>query len=375
MGVDARVILSSYKSEIPRGEDVKVHTPDPTKYHDPAALMIGTDGDRVLAHVMGRTNGFGGWRGVVIPHATPLGGSMGFNHHKAATEVYIDPELNNKSIVIDMRQFQSEHAKAALARACSEAHSQCVDPKDAAVVTYGAFARDQNAPGQSSPVEVTLQRGNEQASSVYDEVRQAPVQMPGVYVAPKATPGGGQYKQASFSRQPPAPAHMVAPPPPPMQPYVPPPPNPEPPPMQNIPDSMQLREAFSPSVQRAQPQAPSMQRMLAPQQVRQRLVVFDMPKPFGRFKTYYHDVVRQDMVMVLVYDHSQMSQMVWFPGAMENDAGTPQPIATFVQAASTNEPDMIYLLHPTGLQFKYGDKEFCLLTIEKEMQAPKEALQ
>src|SRR5205814_1378282 len=122
-----------------------------------------------------------------------------------------------------------------------------------------------------------------------------------------------------------------------------------------------LHDAFTdrqPSRQSYQQQMTSFQPL--------RKVVFEMPPPFGKFHVQYHDVIRQDMVLVLVYDHSRPLQMAWFPQAIEDpNSGQPAPLAALV-AGDSNEQDMLYLVHPTGLSFTFENKEFNVLTIEKE---------
>jgi hypothetical protein len=82
----------------------------------------------------------------------------------------------------------------------------------------------------------------------------------------------------------------------------------------------------------------------------------------------YHDIIRNSQVLVLVYDHRRPMQMVWFPPAGNSEST--EPIVALV-AGDGSEPDMLYLVYPTGVSFKYEDKEFVILTIEKEKQMAK----
>ncbi len=89
----------------------------------------------------------------------------------------------------------------------------------------------------------------------------------------------------------------------------------------------------------------------------------------GQFPCLYHDVVREEMNLILVYDHSQPAQMVWFPPVLEDpQTKEPIPIAIMVEG-NAEEPTMIYLAYPTGVRFRYRNEEFCLLTVEKEKVA------
>jgi hypothetical protein len=359
--MDVKSILGVYKSGIPKDDAVIVHTPDPSKYHDPSSLALGTTGDHVMAAIVGRSHGYAGWRGTIIPHATELGGSMGHNAHVPVREVYIDPELNNRSIVVDMSQFSGDSMKAAMAAASSEARAMLHDPKDAAVVTWGQFAR---RPGEhtETPTELTIKQGDAQASRMFEEQRQPPLQMPGVYVVPKASPGGGQVVPTQRTQLPPA-AAFTRPRPQSDQsvPQVLSPPPVEAPPIQATPqlaaDVRSLHDAFG-GDDRPMTQPSSTFKPL-------RRVVFELPAPFGQFQVQYHDVIRQDMLLVLVYDHSRPMQMVWFPPSLEGSSGEPAAIATLV-VGDHNEQDMLYLVYPTGLKFMYEGKEFVILTIDKE---------
>ena len=87
----------------------------------------------------------------------------------------------------------------------------------------------------------------------------------------------------------------------------------------------------------------------------------------GQFPCFYHDVVKEDMTLVLVYDHNHPAQMVWFPPVIEDpQTHEPIPIALLVEG-NESEPQMLYLAYPTGVRFMYRNEEFCLLTVEKEI--------
>ena len=341
----ASSILGVYKSGIPRDNAVKVHTPDPTKYHDPAAVTLGTTGDAAMAAMMGHTNGYAGWRGTIIPHATELGGSMGHDAQVPVHEVYIDPELNNRAICVDMAQFRSDDARAALAAASAQARAECRDPKDAAVVTWGQFAGP--LVGRADAAQLTIKQGNAQAAIPREEPRLPPVQLPGVYVVPKASEGGGQVPSpppASFANQfagAPAASFGSAP---------------------ALDQARSLHAAFAEGnghPPQAAPAAPP------PRPERpMRRVTFELPAPVGQLHLQYHDVVRNGITLVLVYDHNRPMQMVWFPPAPPPPA-EPEALAALVHGDG-KQPDMLYLVYPTGLSFLYEGREFHVLTIDKE---------
>lgn len=190
-----------------------------------------------------------------------------------------------------------------------------------------------------------------------EEVREAPLQMRGSYVAPKASPGGGQIKTASFAKSPPAPTNSTE-------------------------DTKDVGIAQkSTAAIAAARSARSLHEELAGPNVAvpagtgsrsMRKVTFELPmagqpnSSLGQFPCFYHDVIREDMNLVLVYDHSQPSQMVWFPPALEDpNSGEPLGIAVLVHGLH-GEADVLYRAFPTGVRFKYRNEEFCLMTVDKE---------
>ena len=115
--MDAQEILAQYRSSDNNsqsgGQDFDCHTPDPTKYHDPANLMIGSQSDGVFRALTTRTHGFNGLRGVVIPRAGREGGSRGRDAWKPATKIYLDPDKNNSSIVVDLAEMKARAGEMA----------------------------------------------------------------------------------------------------------------------------------------------------------------------------------------------------------------------------------------------------------------------
>lgn len=106
------------------------------------------------------------------------------------------------------------------------------------------------------------------------------------------------------------------------------------------------------------------------QQRQARQVLFELPGPVGRFQTYYHDVIRSEAgdVLILVYDHNQPLQMVWFPQYIYDAQGNPQPLsfAALVQGVA-GEPTKLYRLQSTPIRYTYRNEEFCALLIEQEV--------
>lgn len=85
---------------------VRCNTPDPTRYHDPAAL--GPGAIPISSDI--------GLRGTVIPRATTAvsgGMSQGHDPHVPQSQVIIDPDIPGQSCVVDMGQMTQAAVVAA----------------------------------------------------------------------------------------------------------------------------------------------------------------------------------------------------------------------------------------------------------------------
>jgi hypothetical protein len=122
------------------------------------------------------------------------------------------------------------------------------------------------------------------------------------------------------------------------------------------------------------PAIASTQPAVAPQKLIK--VLFELPAPAGVLHTYYHDVVRTHELLILVYDHNQATQHVWFPSspACDEDGRLPPPVqlGVLVYDADGHE-DTGFIAYATGGRFTYQGVEFCLLSIEKEKSYKTEA--
>lgn len=77
---------------------------------------------------------------------------------------------------------------------------------------------------------------------------------------------------------------------------------------------------------------------------------------FGSHTANYHDVVLGNGFIVLVYDTNYPGHM-YAPPAAENAP----PMAIAIAGHGS-----VYLVHSTGIQYAYGNQEFCILLIERE---------
>ena len=138
-----------------------------------------------------------------------------------------------------------------------------------------------------------------------------------------------------------------------------------------------------PSTRQAQPQRPpsptngrpSLHDALTqpPAPARQpRKVMFEIPRA-GQITTYYHDVVRAEGTLVLVYDHSQASYPHYVPPVLEDEDGEPEPLAVAVYKDGPGQSRM-YLVYYTGLHFVFQNQEFFVLVVEREQAMPDDSV-
>jgi hypothetical protein len=324
-------ILGIYRRDA-FNKTLRVGTPDPTKYHDAREVRLEGANEAPVGAKMPPNSKFT-LPGVIIPHAKRGGGSMGWNS-EAPMKVFIDPEQTGGRIQVDIGDLRRN----------SEAFSQLSKDVQNEDDIVEIFARYSNLHVE------TKQRERPMAEPVMAEVREAPLQMRGSYVAPKATSGGGQVKPASFGKK----AQF---------------PEVQPAPRQALPE-MAMNSARSLHEELAGPTIS----LGSTTSRTMKKVTFELPmigqqnSSLGQFPCFYHDVIREDVNLVLVYDHSHPSQMVWFPPALEDpNTGEPLGIAVLVHG-SMGEADVLYRAFPTGVRFKYRNEEFCLLTVDKEKQ-------
>lgn len=357
-------ILGIYKQGVPRRNDIRVGTPDPTKYHDTSQVRLEGGNRMSLAANLPGNHGFSGLRGVIIPRATELGGSRGHNPHKPSV-IRIDPELiGGDGIVVDLGQINADDMAQAILEEQQAGHE---DPADAMTAVFARF---------SSRGRVQ-QRQQARQATVLPSEREAPLQMPGTYVVPRASPGGGQVKTASWGDQRCLPAPSSSPQPSvhvqtvqqPLQ-------QSQQPPQHGLPSARQQAPSLPSADQYTGTPSQDTSQRFEEQQVRTaaqpvagfnrplRPVTFEIPR-MGEMTGYYHDVIRNEISLVLVFDHSQPTQFIWFPPMLEDEHQEPIPIAILVPGIN-GEPDVAYKVQTTPVRFRYRTEEFCVLLVEKE---------
>lgn len=348
-------IIGLYRRDV-NYNDLRVGTPDPTQYHDISQVKLELN-DMPLASRVGNNHGFSGLRGVIIPRATRDGGSRGHDH-MIPKPAYIDPELTNRRLIVDPQRIQKDPDK--MIDAIQQAYADYADPADATIAAYASFAEEVDAPPAPDVISIPQPQTVVPTPLSLDNPNAG--HSPNTYVAPKASPGGGQIRAASpFGAMPHQPGFK------PGVSRATPPPSTPPTQQKQASRTMQairsLRGAFGDEQQGAAstpgvaPHSFGGGRPL-------RKVTFELPG-MGQFPCHYHDIIKHDGTLILVYDHSHPTQMVWFPPAPEDLNKEPTAIAIMVDGVG-QEPSYLYLAYPTGVRFPYENKEFCLLTIEKE---------
>ncbi len=91
---------------------------DAAKYHDPSTHFT-ESGKQINRYLTGRY----GLRGVIIPRANILGGSMGFDPHKPRL-VHIDPHLKGESCIVDLSKVNQTSMNKAMKEAAKNPATQ-----------------------------------------------------------------------------------------------------------------------------------------------------------------------------------------------------------------------------------------------------------
>jgi len=165
--------------ELSRG-DVAEHksrlTPD--EYHDPTEENLPLTG-RSMASAL--PPGIQGAHGTIVKKSTIDGAPIGYDPYAVATRINVDPDIQGYGFVMD----PSALTDAGLQQAVNEfGIRQATDEKDqreraADLLAQYAITNRLDRPAQAA-----------------ERRREAPVPLPGSYVVPKATEGGGQVKMA-----------------------------------------------------------------------------------------------------------------------------------------------------------------------------------
>jgi hypothetical protein len=220
----------------------------------------------------------------------------------------------------------------------------------------------------------------------HDEVRESPFNVPGMYVTPKASEGGGQLPMQQQPDYNPFHGITMAPPctpvkaakdemrgppsvpmaqpqhpltmnqqvnPQPMGPGMPlQAPAPVPPP--NQPSSL-FERMSQPTRQSQQSYQEAPRGSAGPPTLK---VTFEVDGSPWRQEAFYHAVIRQEANLILVFDRRAVGFPRVFPQETEAD-----------MAVMVDGTEVIYLCQVTGIQFSFEDKDFCHMLVKKEFPA------
>lgn len=373
---------------------------DAARYHDPSQAYLEKNG-RSLASMMPIGMGV---RGVIIPRANPgrSGGSRGFDPHKPRL-VNIDPDIKGQASVIDVAQLNQDVVEDAYRRA-AEIPGMADDPRLLAAQAYRFLAVGTDPVGMGP------------AKRPGRDARTAP--MPGAYVVPASGPNGRQILEpvealmqeeviASPSVTPTVQpvsqfravrvpqqvmetyqgAYQVgqqAPQQPQLQPVTPVQPvmaapmpatkNPLPmdttkqraaavklQPAPSSTGSLMQRVAAAPTRQ-AQSQSANPLSGLAPVSPPRKKIFFEC-RGWGQMPFVYHDIVKQDNLLVLVYDNRYTEGSKLYPPAK---APTEEDPNAGILAAQLEGDTTIYTVHSTGTKFTHANYEYYILVVAEE---------
>lgn len=310
-------------------------TPDPTKYH--AAREVLT--------VLPGNHGFANWDGgVVIPRhrAGDGGGSMGFDPHKPP-KVYVDPELTGGQICIDFANLTKSQINQTFKQAMQQADVDGVgDHLDRAAMAYAYLSEASKGAKPQLPAP-RPETGITSRPASFAKTAEAVPPPPPTTSTP--APFAAELPPAAPPERwgvDPSPARLAAA----QRPFI----------------GSIIDDVSSPPPART---ATPMQHQ--PQPLRK--VLFELPQ-FGMLTGYYHDVVRTEDLLILVFNHAVGgAQHVWFPKTPPPDPQTgvaPSVLLGVLVHDADGAKDTGFIVCPTPVHFQYQGLEFCVLAIEKE---------
>jgi hypothetical protein len=367
------------------------------QYQDPSTQFFEGNGGRSIASLLP-----GRLRGVVVPRASVFGGSRGFDPHKPRL-VNIDPDIKGQSCVVDLSQITKESMEQAFMEAAENPLAQS-DIRLLAAQTFHNLAVGYEPVGMGPSRGPRLQE------------RRAPLGDFGSYVVPRAGLGGGQILEEGLSEEPVDPQELISPSVSPGRKVLPnlkrfdmparirpeddprsfqanvglpPPPTratdeygtpidgddaqepldgyaiqrPAQPPRQRFVDQTATRPK-----QQAKP-ARSVKLAGPPPQERQReytnntqatppatRVTFEIDG-WGEFEAMYHEVIKNDQVLVLVFDTRFQGGGKYFPPATDK-----------LLAVKIEGQDTVYFVNSYGTRFQHNGCEYCMLVIDQNSE-------
>jgi hypothetical protein len=370
---------------------------DPAKYHSPAEERV-LGGQPMTAVI---PDGVWGTAGTIVRRSTEDGAPIGHNPDAVATRVIVDPDIRGQGFVFDPTQIRKEQMAAAVVASSPRQSTSIEDRRFRASNVFRQFAIAE-APAMPVP-------------EIRRVSRISPINIPGQYVVPEATDGGGQrpmdqlndpmhnqppalgqgvstaavvprnnsqaeqqlavpqwpsvpqqqfqnapigqLKAATFDLpmqqqsmiQPQWQAGVQQPPVQPPQTYPPPPtyPTPAPWPQQQAPSLFQT-VANQPREIQGQ--------LVKPPAFKVEFEIYGVP---FKQEAFYHQIIRSDANLVLVFDRRAVGFPRNFPTTTDAD-----------MAVQISGQDVIYRTQTTGIHFPFLDYDLCVLLIKSEHPIP-----
>ena len=362
---------------------------DPAQYHDTAAETMPLSG-RSMDSLL--PPGVWGARGTIIRSAGDQGAPLGHDPDAVATRINVDPDIPGQSFTYDPTKITQEALFDAMAAGNMNATS-IEDRRFKAANVLKQFA-------------VTDVESNNVTKSLEPRSppREAPVNLPGTYVVPASTDGGGQVPMQDSKQEAPAPigVELGRPATPiqraggaaPAQPVLatpqkekveaqpvkaadvavqdPGPPLPAPGPPPSAPGPPITSSLFQPHMNApkgpAQPwlaaSTPEVDAGDAPPNAPAIKTAFEVRGMPFKTEAYFHQVIREGHALILVFDKRAVGYPMMFPQMPEDVNGAPD-IAVHVSGSSS-----IYVTAMTGIQFPLDQYEICVLLIKDEQPLP-----
>jgi len=357
---------------------------DPAKYHDTAAETMPLSG-RSMDSLL--PPGVWGARGTIIRSAGDQGAPLGHDPDAVATRINVDPDIPGQSFTYDPTKITQE----ALFAAMQDGNMNATSIEDRRFKAANVLKQFAVVDVESNNVTKSLEPRS--------PPREAPVNLPGTYVVPASTDGGGQVPMQDSKQEAPAPigvelgrpatpiqrsglaspvqsplatpqtekleaqpvkaAAMAAPAPAPL---------PDPVPRAStIPSSLFQPHMNAPSVA-GQPwlstdtkETSAVDSSASAPGVKCRLEVRGKP---WKDTVYFHQVIREGHALILVFDKRAVGYPMTFP-QMPEDVNDAPDIAVYVDGSSS-----IYVTAMTGIQFPIDQYEICVLLIKDEQPLP-----
>lgn len=337
-----------------RGTSIGASTLDPTAYHDPSEEILPASHTTVAAAL---PPAIWGARGTIVRGSTLGGAPLGWDPNGVSMRVNVDPDIPGQGFVIDPTRISEAMAAAAVADANVRGAQTVEDLRFRASNAMQAFAI-------SNKPDLVPTSTNQRLS---------PISMPGVYVVPESTLGGAQVRpqqQAPVAQLqgvqtkhaeipnsmtkllpgfgPDAPIQMG--------PSVP------------VQQPLDPIHAPQPTAPAAQKQASLFASMTSPSQAQRAPKATAAPAGAPTYKVtleikdfptsieaWYHDVVRNEQVLALVYD----TRIVGYPRTRLRPQ--PEDIAIHVEGAAA-----FYICTDPGISFVYDGNEYTVFLIKGE---------